>query len=98
VDAGPDPAGLAPLGDNLLWAVHYINLTQQVFVHDPSGTFSPRLVFPPGQELPDAIKFSMLTEMTPGQIYVLSVKEDQTTRLDGNEITLNERVNFILCK
>ena len=86
---------LAPLGDNLLWVAHYDNSTQQLSAYDPSGTFSPEMVLPPGQETPDASEIATLTNLTPGQIYFLSVEQSQTVQLNGNTFTLNQGVNFI---
>ena len=84
------------MGDNLLWVSHYDNATQQLSVYDPSGTFSPELVLPPGQEPPDESAIAALTNLTPGQIYFLSVEQAQTADLQGNTFTLNEGVNFVL--
>ena len=92
----PVAAELAPLGDNLLWVSHYDNATQRLSVYDPSGTFSPEFVLPPGQEPPDASEIAALTNLTPGQIYFLSVEQEQTVDLRGNKVSLVKGVNFLL--
>ena len=92
----PVAAELAPLGDNLLWVSHYDNSTQQLSVYDPSGTFSPEFVLPPGQEPPDASEIAALTNLAPGQIYFLSVEQEQTVDLRGNKVSLVKGVNFLL--
>ena len=92
----PVAAELAPLGDNLMWVSHYDNATQQLSVYDPSGTFSPEFVLPPGQEPPDASEIALLTNLTPGQIYFISVEQEQTVDLRGNRVFLREGITFIL--
>ena len=92
----PVAADLTPLGDNLLWVAHYDNSTQRLSVYDPSGTFSPEMALPPGQETPGTSEIATLTNLTPGQIYFLSVEQAQTVDLQGNTFTLNEGVNFVL--
>ena len=92
----PVAAELAPLGDNLLWVSHYDNATQQLSVYDPSGTFSPDIVLPPGQEAPDPSEIATLTNLTPGQIYFISVEQEQTVDLRGNRVSLGKGINFIL--
>ena len=92
----PIAVNLAPLGDNLLWVAHYDNSTQRLSVYDPSGAFSPEMILPPGQESPDASEIDTLTNPTPGQIYILSVAQDQTVDLQGNRVFLAEGTNFIL--
>ena len=87
---------MAPLGDNLLWVAHYDNSTQRLSVYDPSGTFSPEMVLPPGQEPADASEIATLTSLMPGQIYFLSVEQSQTVDLRGNPFTFNKGVEFLL--
>ena len=84
------------MGNNLLWVAHHDNATQRIFVYDPSGTFSPEIILPPGQDAPDESQLAALSNLTLGQIYLLVVEQEQTVDLKGKIFTLTQGVNFIL--
>lgn len=84
------------MGDSLLWVAHYDNATQSLSVYDPSETFSPEMVLPPGREPSDASKLGTLTNLTQGHIYFLSVSEAQIAVLGGAARTLSPGLNLIV--
>ncbi len=97
-DDEPIERKLAPLEDNLLWVAHYDNSNQQLSVYDPTGTFSPEEILPPGLQALNESEIVELTDLAQGQIYFLAVERDQTLGLSGNTFTFFQGVNFVVWK
>ena len=90
----PVASDLAPLGDNLLWVAHYNNATGEWSIYDPSGTLSPEVLpLPPGQSTEDLGPLAAISQLVPGQIYWLNVKEAQTAVLGGKSRPLGAGLN-----
>ena len=86
---------LASLGDNLLWVAFFDSRTQSLSAYDPSGTFSPEMALPPGQDAPDPSEIGQLTELMPGKIYFFWIGENQTVEIDGNVVDFYQGGNQI---
>ena len=89
----PIATQLAQLGDNLLWVAYFDRRTQSLLAYDPSGTFSPEMALPPGQEAPDPSEIASLTELISGQIYTIAVAENQTAEFSGQPVSFYKGTN-----
>ena len=91
---------LAPLGDNLLWVVHfrYRNATASwsVYVYDPNDIFSPEMLPSTNLEIPDASEIGELTRLHYNAIYMVAVRESQELRLGYRDRSLLAGVNLIV--
>ncbi len=95
-DLPPIVVTLAPLGDNLIWVAHYDNATQNLFVYDPSGTFSPDVLpLPPGVSVDDPSAIGSLSELVTGKIYWIMAGKEQKVQLGGQELTISSGLNFL---
>ena len=90
----PVSRAFAPLGGNLLWAAHFNNDTKEWSVYDPSGSFSPNQLPTPTGVTPTSI--GELTNVVPGEIYHVSVKEDQTVTLGRSSRSLTAGINPVV--
>ena len=90
----PVDTALAPLGDNLLWILHYDNASGSWSGYDPSSAYSPSLLPPdPAPPLPSELK--PLRNLVDGGIYWLAVAQTQTVTLGRETVTLYAGVNLI---
>ena len=78
--AEPVATGLAPLGGNLQWVLHFDNASQEWLHYDPDGSPST----------------GSLTQLVPGEAYWVGVEEDQTVVLGGATRTLRAGLNQIV--